>query len=168
MEELLRRHGGRLHACAWRMLGDADTAVEIVHDVFMRLLAKAHELRDPGTVATWLYTTTLNHCRDHLRRAATRMFRDSAPLHETHPDLAPGPHDRIERSDRDRLVREALDALPEDLRATVTLRFASGLSYGEIAEVQGCAPGTVASRLHRALQRLGETLRAAGLTREAL
>ena len=68
--------------------------------------------------------------------------------------------------ERDARVRCALEALSSDLREVIALRFASGLSYPEIAAILGCAEGTVASRLHRGLVRLGAHLRASGFTPE--
>ena len=82
------------------------------------------------------------------------------------PDHSPTPHERAERLDRDERLGRALGTLPADMREVIALRYASGLSYQEIAALQGCAEGTVASRLHRALERLGATLEASGVTRE--
>ena len=89
------------------------------------------------------------------------------PLAADMPDHLPDPHQLLVRRDRDAWLRRALDTLPNDMREVIALRFASGLSYIEIAEVLGCATGTVASKLHRALARLGDELRASGFTQES-
>jgi len=62
-------------------------------------------------------------------------------------------------ADRDRLLEQALMALPFQMREVVVLKYREGLSYDEISRALGCAPGTVASRLNRALAALEEKLR---------
>lgn len=166
--ELVRRHGGRVHACALRVLGNSATAEEIVQDVFSKLFRDGHAFRQESSLGTWLYAVTLNRCRNVLRRASFRAAVDAKPLVIDLPDESPDPHQLLEQRDRQERLRKAMGRLPEEMREVVALRFASGLSYDEIAEIIGCASGTVASRLHRAVHRLGAELRAAGLTRESV
>lgn len=165
--ELVRRHGGRLLACAHRVVGDAGAAEEIVQDAFDQLFRTGGALRHECTLGTWLYTVALNRCRDTLRRASFAAVMNVQPLDLDMPDRSPDPHQLAEQSERDVRLQSALDALPSDMREVIALRFASGLSYREIADVQRCAEGTVASRLHRALERLGTSLQAGGFTRES-
>ena len=164
--KLVRRHGGRLYACAYRVVGDAGAAEEIVQDAFDQLFRRGAELRRESALSTWLYVVVLNRCRDTLRRPPFANARSVQPLDNHMADHSPTPHERAERLDRDERLRRALGTLPSDLREVIALRYASGLSYQEIATLQGCAAGTVASRLHRALERLGATLEARGFTRE--
>jgi RNA polymerase sigma-70 factor (ECF subfamily) len=164
--ELVRRHGGRLYACAFRVLGDAGAAEEIVQDAFDQLFRRGAELRRESALSTWLYSVALNRCRDTLRRPSFSNTRSVQPLDPDMPDRSPNTHELAERRDRDERLRSALSTLSADMREVIALRFASGLSYQEIAALQGCAEGTVASRLHRALERLGTSLQALGFTRE--
>jgi RNA polymerase sigma-70 factor, ECF subfamily len=164
--ELVRRHGGRLHACALRIVGDAGTAEEVVQDALTQLFLKAKTLRRDSRLSTWLYAVVVNRCRDTLRRSSFRLAMDVQPLTADMPAPLTDPHTALARREREAGVRCALEKLSPELREVVALRFASGLSYPEIADVLGCAEGTVASRLHRALARLGAQLRAIGFTQE--
>jgi RNA polymerase sigma-70 factor, ECF subfamily len=67
----------------------------------------------------------------------------------------------LEHADRERreIIHQAMMELSPKLRAVVALKYLEGLSYEEIAEALECAPGTVASRLSRALQQLEARLR---------
>ncbi|WP_395143952.1 RNA polymerase sigma factor [Armatimonas sp.] len=90
----------------------------------------------------------MNICRDEQRRRQ-RVQRLTV---EPQPEVAsPDFHSRRE-------LHEAIESLPENLRAPILLRFFEGLSYEEIATVLGCPPGTVATRLHRGLKRLATCL----------
>ena len=164
--ELVRRHGGRLHACALRILGDEGATEEVVQDAFDQLFRRARQLRRESLMSTWLHAVVVNRCRDTMRRSSFRQAMNVQPLAPDMPDLSPDAHHAVVQRDRDARLRCALDALSSDYREVIALRFASGLSYPEIATVLGCAEGTVASRLHRALVRLGTQLRASGFTRE--
>ena len=166
--DLVRRHAGRVYACALRMLGDTATAEEVVQDVFTKLLRDGQSFRHESALGTWLYAVTLNRCRNVLRQASFRAASDAQPLATELRDESPDPHQLLEQRERRDRLRHAIAQLSEDMREVIVLRFASGLSYDEMAEIIGCASGTVASRLHRALHRLGVTLRAAGLTRESV
>ena len=57
------------------------------------------------------------------------------------------------------VVDAAMQALPEELRAALTLRELEGLSYDDIAEVLGCPVGTVRSRIFRAREAIDERVR---------
>jgi RNA polymerase sigma-70 factor (ECF subfamily) len=168
MRRLVERHGGRLYACALRMLGDAGAAEEIVQDAFATLVRTGSQFRHGSSIGTWLYTVTMNRCRDARRRAAFGAAAVTAPVDDTMPDAGPGPLELTQARDREERLRAAIARLPDEMREVIVLRFASGRSYEEIAQLVGCATGTIASRIHRALQRLGDELRATGLTRESL
>ena len=69
------------------------------------------------------------------------------------------PADEAQADETRRRIRAAVDALPEDLRSVLLLAYYQGLSYRETAEAVGIPLGTVKSRMHTALKRLGLALR---------
>lgn len=90
---------------------------------------------------------TVNICRDELRRRQRRQKRLLEP--------EPPPTDSFIAR---RELHEAIESLPENLRAPILLRYFHELSYDEIAETLDCPTGTVATRLHRGLKRLEKCL----------
>ncbi len=120
---------------------DADTADDLVQDTLVRALRSEH-LFHGGEVRSWLYTILTNLNRNRLRSLARRPAMSSIEDHDA-PDLA-GP----EAGSRD--IERALAALVEDQRTALLLVVLEGLSYREVAEVQGVPIGTVMSRLARA------------------
>lgn len=164
MRGLVQRHGPRVRACALRLLDDEFTADEVVQDVFTIMLRAAPGFRHDANLGTWLYAIALNRCRNVIaRRRSTAV-----PMDASVADTTPDPHMQVEAIERQERLSKALAVLPDEMREVIVLRFAGGRSYDEIAEIHGCSPGTVASRIHRALRRLGAELRASGLTRENL
>jgi RNA polymerase sigma factor (sigma-70 family) len=83
-------------------------------------------------------------------------------------NVAPTASRKVELAELRAHVADALAGLPQEMREVIALRFEGDLEYREIAAVMACSPGLVASRLHRGLKRLGQLLRARGLTEEAL
>jgi RNA polymerase sigma-70 factor (ECF subfamily) len=120
---------------------DAETADDLVQDTLVRALRSEH-LFHGGDIRSWLYTILTNLNRNRLRtlsrRPALASFEDADA-----PDAA-GP----EAGGRD--IERALAALADDQRSALLLVVLEGLSYREVAEVQGVPIGTVMSRLARA------------------
>ena len=120
---------------------NADTADDLVQDTLVRALRSEH-LFHGGDVRAWLYTILTNLNRNRLRSLARRPVL--TPIEDNDaPDLA-GP----EAGGRD--IERALATLVDDQRAALLLVVLEGLSYREVAEVQGVPIGTVMSRLARA------------------
>jgi RNA polymerase sigma factor (sigma-70 family) len=168
MRQLVQRHASRLHACAYRMLGDASLAEEVVQDVFAAMARGGAAFRRDAALGTWLHAIAVNRCRTIRKRRSFVTERNAEPLDVHHADPAAGAHDHLEAEERNARLTRAVAALPADMREVIVLRFAGGRSYDEIAQIHGCAPGTVASRLHRALRRLADELGVSGLTRESI
>jgi RNA polymerase sigma-70 factor (ECF subfamily) len=120
---------------------DADLADDLVQDTLVRALRSEH-LFHSGDVRAWMYTILANLNRNRLRSLARRPAMSSIEENDA-PDLA-GP----EAGGRD--IERALALLVEDQRQALLLVVLEGLSYREVADVQGVPIGTVMSRLARA------------------
>ena len=120
---------------------NSDAADDLVQDTLVRALRSEH-LFHGGDMRSWLYTILTNLNRNRLRSLARRPML--LPIEDNDaPDMA-GP----EAGGRD--IERALATLVEDQRAALLLVVLEGLSYREVAEVQGVPIGTVMSRLARA------------------
>jgi len=154
-EELLyRRHQAAMYRFALRMTGNTWAAEEIVQDVFMTLM------RDPkkydatrGALGAFLYGVARNRVMKHLERLPREI-----PLEEKNEDGtgsgivlqdASTPAMWLEKRERVRQVRDAVQELPVEFREAVVLCELEELSYEEAAQMAGCPIGTIRSRLHR-------------------
>ena len=120
---------------------DADVADDLVQDTLVRALRSEH-LFHGGEVRSWLYTILTNLNRNRLRSLARRPML--LPLDDNDTTDLTGP----EAGGRD--IERALGTLVEDQRSALLLVVLEGLTYREVAEVQGVPIGTVMSRLARA------------------
>ncbi len=129
----LRRYGRALTR-------DAETADDLVQDTLVRALRSEH-LFHGGDVRSWLYTILTNLNRNRLRSLARRPML--TPIEDNDAPSA-GP----EAGGRD--IERALALLVDEQRTALLLVVLEGLTYREVAEVQGVPIGTVMSRLARA------------------
>ncbi|GAB7044117.1 MULTISPECIES: RNA polymerase sigma factor [Catenuloplanes] len=144
---LAGRHLAGMRATAIALLGYGADAEDAVQDALLTGLDRLGQLRDPDAAGSWLNAIVRNNARLRLR-AATR----TVPVADPEPLLPAGaagrPDDALERAGRRDWVRHAVDALPEQIRETVLLRYFTDFSsYRQIAEVCGVPVGTVRSRL---------------------
>jgi len=150
----------RLYNVAYRLVGDHAQTEDILQEVFLKVHRAADQLdpeRDPGP---WLATVTRNACRERWRRAGRRVdnrahsLDNGAVFHETLAAEGDGPEDQTLRSERSRVVAQALMKLPGRLREVVVLRDYHGMPHDEIADVVGARSATVRKRYSRALSEL--------------
>lgn len=120
---------------------DTETADDLVQDTLVRALRSEH-LFHGGDIRSWLFTILTNLNRNRLRSLARRPLTSS--IEDGDAADSPGP----EAGGRD--IERALTMLVEDQRQALLLVVLEGLSYREVAEVQGVPVGTVMSRLARA------------------
>jgi RNA polymerase sigma-70 factor (ECF subfamily) len=152
MDGLVARYYHRLYRFAYRMLNDPGAAEDAAQDALLRAYAGAGRFRPDGRFSTWILTIAANLCRSELRR---RSRRTECAWEEAAEIAAPGSVEgAVLRRLQDEEVVRALNRLSPDHRMVLVLFYFEGLSHQEIAEVCGCALGTVKSRLHYALARL--------------
>jgi RNA polymerase sigma-70 factor (ECF subfamily) len=140
---------------------------DAVQEAFLRLWRFRDALPEGAGLRPWIYRVVVNACyssaRSETRHSARRASEDA--LDAVHTNEA-SPEDVQENHDRALLVRQAILALPAELRAPLVLRYYAGLSEREIATAIRRRPGTVKSRLHEARRLLANDGRLAHLAVE--
>jgi RNA polymerase sigma-70 factor (ECF subfamily) len=157
-DELLRRHDSRMRGLAYRLMADRHRMDDALQEAYLKAYKALPRFRAGSDFGTWLYRITYNACIDELRK---RKRSPLATADQIDPESSsPGPERVVSAAET---VRGALAELPVDQRVTVVLVDGEGFDHREAAKILGVAPGTVASRLHRAraaLRRvLGEEVR---------
>jgi len=138
-------------------VGDSLQAQDVLQNVFFKVFRGLRSFRFQSSLSTWIYRIARNECWNHNRRWGVAHVPLKAILDCSEEiDTRPSPDDREARKT---ILNNAVKQLPFKMREVVLLRYVEGLSYEEISRVLGCAPGTVASRLNRALAELEERLR---------
>jgi RNA polymerase sigma-70 factor (ECF subfamily) len=145
---LADRHLDSSYSLAHAILGQRSDAEDATHDAFMTAWRKWSTLRDPALFEHWFDRILVNTCRNRLQHASRWRTRDlSSDMQLMASDAYRATHDRS-------LLWPALARLEPDQRVVVALRFYRDLSVDQIAARLDLRPGTVKSRLHRALRSL--------------
>lgn len=145
---------------AYGTLKSESDAMDVSQEVFIRVIRNIKKLENlnEAQLKSWLYRVTVNLCIDGKRRSKHEVVADELPETGVTSDEELPEAAALNREQK-RLVREAVDALPDIYRETVTLHYFSGLAYEEIAALQGVSEGTIKSRMSRAKARLLEALK---------
>ena len=151
-EELVRQFLPAVHRLAWHLVRDAPTAEDVTQDTFLSAYRAIGRFRIGEMFSTWIFRIARNRSIDALRRRRPALELFAANVPSVPPD------DPATRA----WLREAIDALPRELRETFLLVEVLGFSYPETAKVMGVPGGTVKSRMHRARRALVADLEAEG------
>lgn len=160
---LVRRYERVALSIAFSVLGNADSASDIVQDAFLRAWERIGDLKEPAHFATWLCGIARNLAIDTRRRGrfiktADESTMDAAAAIGGDRDGLSNPLDELARRERHELVAAALQSLDEITRPAVILRYYDGLSSKQIGEILQLSPAAVDMRLSRARQQLKTVL----------
>jgi len=160
------RYQERVYRLVCRFTGDAETARDLVQDIFLKVYRAAGSYTPDAGVFTWLYRITANHCINFVQS------RKRDPLYAADEDTAATPavlsavsqtanqEASLEQQERARMVRRALDSLPPRQKIAITLLRFEGLSYKEISRILECSVSAVESLIFRGMETLKQILAA--------
>jgi RNA polymerase sigma-70 factor (ECF subfamily) len=162
-ELLYERHSREVWALVYARWMNADTALDITQETFLRLWKQMEGGEAILNPRAWLLRVARNLAEDHAKSA----FRKNG----THPPQTmngvqahqPAPLEYLEREETFAQLRAVLEQMPKADREVLTLRYALDYETGEIAELLSINATAVHMRLSRARQRLAERLRANGV-----
>jgi len=152
MESLYEAHRSMVYAVGLGVCGNGPDADEVMQETFMRAFRSLAAWRGEGKFSTWLYSIAFRTALNWRRRFFPR------PPPSRPPEEVPDPGDAAMEAESAEALKRAIGRLPPQQRIVLTLRHVRGLGLAEIAELQGCALGTVKSNLHHAIARMKETL----------
>lgn len=169
LDNLMERHGQRLFAYLLRQLPESE-AEDCAQETFVRIYLNRAKFRPGAKFSTWLYTIATNLARDCQRRktrhpqismeVAGDREGGGRTLRETMADGAATPAEALMAGERSAQVRQAVQALPEELREALLLYEYENLAQAEIAQILHCTPKAVETRIYRARNLLRQSLAA--------
>jgi RNA polymerase sigma-70 factor (ECF subfamily) len=160
-EILMRRYNQRLFRVTRGILADDAEAEDVTQDAYVKAFRELAKFRGEASFSTWL---TRIACHEALARARKR--RRLVPIDGIDGGGGPpdppsrdfGPDRELENRELQTVLREAVEVLPDPLRAVFCLREIEGLSTEETADALGLTVENARVRLHRAKRSLRQTL----------
>jgi len=164
---LVSKYQRKLARLLSRLIRDPAEVEDVAQETFIKAYRALGNFRGESAFYTWLYRIGINTAKNYLvsqgRRAPTQTEFDSEEAEgfddgELLRDINT-PERLLMTKQIGETVNAAMAALPEDLRAAITLREIEGMSYDDIAQVMDCPIGTVRSRIFRAREAVAEKLK---------
>ncbi len=164
--QLVRRNIRKVHALAYRFLGDNTQAEDIAQEAFLRVYLTAQRYKPAAKFGTWLYRIVANLCFNALRSRRRGRFlwtqrpEDDQVLRRDVPETrSQPPGDALGDEELKVKVTEAIEKLPENQKLAIILSKYEEKSYDQIAAVLDCSIMAVKSLLSRARENLRNSLR---------
>lgn len=153
--ELVRRYKDRLINFVFQYVGDLEQSEDIVQDTMVKLYVKKHYYKEIAKFSTWIYTIAKNLANTELRKRKRRkttqlshMSREEKQIEL--PAIQPDTGQEVQDEFAHKLIRNAIQQLPEHFKTVIILRDVQELSYDEISNIVDVPLGTVKSRINRA------------------
>src|ERR671910_46694 len=154
--QLVLRWERPIYALAYRVIGREEDARDVAQETFLRAFRALSGFKGQAKFSSWLYRIALNLCRDWIRRerrAPVSQAPEGVDLAELVSEQGPveSIEDLVARNDMSRTVARAMQELPEEQRTAIILKEYHGMTFQEIADLQGCPLSTVKTRLYQGL-----------------
>lgn len=150
-DTLYRLYHPRLSRFLAHMLRQGDVLEEVLNDTMLVVWQRADSFDGRSKLSTWIFGIAYRKALKALSRQDLPVDGDEA---EEAVDTAPGPEQYLSQGQLRGRLRGAMAELSPDHRAVVELCYFHDMAYGEIAEVVGCPPETVKTRMFYARKRL--------------
>ena len=149
-----------------RYIRDPFEAQDVAQETFIKAYRALASFRGESAFYTWIYRIAINTAKNHIASRARRpsdgdIDVESAEQFETGYSLRDNetPEGVVLTEELARVIQQALDELPDELREAISLREFEGLSYDEIAVAMNCPVGTVRSRIFRAREAIDRKMK---------
>lgn len=162
---LVIRHQNKVMNIVARYVKNSGDVADVTQEAFIKAYRALPNFRGESAFYTWLYRIAVNSAKNYLTSQSRKPPARDVDAQEA--DFYDGSDALKENASPERtLLSEelqtklfsAIDSLPDDLRAAITLREIEGLSYEEIAAVMECPVGTVRSRIFRAREAIDKVI----------
>ncbi len=164
---LVNKYHRRVARLLTRMVRNQEDIEDVVQETFIKAYRAIGNFRGDSAFYTWIYRIAINTAKNLLvtqgRRPSTlkesndgdsETFEDNAALSNIDT-----PESLYQTKQIGEAVKEAMAALPEELRSAIVMREIDGLSYEEIAAAMDCPIGTVRSRIFRARESIAAKIK---------
>ena len=161
--QLILRWERPIYALAYRVIGREEDARDICQETFLRAYRALPGFKGEAKFSSWVYRIALNLCRDWIRRQRrnpVQQMPDDIDVLEQAAASEPSEsvEDLVARRELSAVVEEAMALLPEEQRTAIILKEYHGMTFQEIADLQGCPLSTVKTRLYQGLSVLRRQL----------
>jgi len=166
---LVERHSRTVYRMAYRMMGNAHDAEDVVQEAFLRAYQKLRQFAGNANFGTWVYRIAANYAIDRLRQRNTEEARREWPSKtgedslEVDPlsqaqDMSPSPEQLARSAQLGERMKAALEELSPAERTAIVMRHWDGCGIEEIAKALKSNSNATKNTVFRAVQKLRRAL----------
>lgn len=156
-EEIIRRYKNGVYSLCLRMIRNNEDAKDLAQDAFFKAYQNLAKYNPEYKFSAWIFKVASNICVDYLRKTKAQTLPYDDKISMPH-DTASAEDIYIHNNNR-RQIEKAIQELPEEYRVLVVLYHKEGLSYEQMCQMLKLPMSKVKNRLHRARNKLKETLK---------
>ncbi len=160
---LVNQYSEKLYWVVRHIVGTHEDTDDVMQNTFLKVWKKLDEFRGDSKISTWLHRVAVNEAIDYLRRQKKHQGDTSDPealrtASSMHTDF----NDQyFDGDDIERLLREAINTLPEAQRVTFTMKYYENMQYSEISQILGTSEGGLKANYHHAVEKVKHYILAA-------
>jgi len=163
---IMKKYKGPLQNLIYKMVSDKNEVEDLIQEVFIKVYNSLKNYSQEYAFSTWIYRIAINNTIDYLRKKKLETFSihsdeeedDDRPKYEI-PDTSYSADAIIILEQRQQIINDAINSLPEKYKKIIELRHKEELSYEEISEILNLPIGTVKAHLFRARELLNKYLK---------
>ena len=163
---LVRKYQARVGNILTRYVRSSGDIPDVTQEVFIKVYKSLPNFRGDSAFYTWLFRITVNTAKNYITSQNRRPPSSDIDAEEADSYDGSGalrdeanPETILHSQEVKKVVLSTIGELPDELKAAITLRELEGLSYDEIAKIEGCPIGTVRSRIFRAREAIDKQLK---------
>jgi RNA polymerase sigma factor (sigma-70 family) len=164
--ELMNRYKKKVEIIVSRLVKKEFDVEDLVQEIFTKAFTSLSTFKSEFSFSTWLYKIATNHCIDHIRKRKISIYSldeelelEEDTVHREIPDWSKTPDYELLRKEKNEIIHQAINSLPEHYRKVIILRHFEDKSYEEIAKELKLPIGTVKVHLFRARELLYKKLK---------
>lgn len=164
--QLMKKYHDQIYNLIYRIVHNKEQVDDLTQETFVKAFASLKSFNEEYAFSTWLYKIATNSSIDYIRKRKLNTFSIDKPIaadesdyHFELPDTTYQPDKSIIQRQRNTLIEEAINQLPEKYKRVIILRHNEERDYSEIAKILKLPIGTVKAHIFRARELLNKYLR---------
>jgi len=157
---LVDKYKNLVFTLVYRLLKNKEEAEEVSQDAFIKAFNSLSRFKGDSKFSTWIYRIAYNSSLDNLKK--NKKYQNDIPINNITENQIGSVEDalsRIEKQEREYVIKQCLSSLPSDESFLVSLYYYEDLSIKEISEVLGLTTSNTKIKLYRSRKRLATILR---------
>lgn len=147
--QLVSLYSEKLYWTARHIVGTHENADDVVQNSFIKVWNNLDDYRGDAKLSTWLHRIVVNESLDYLRKE--KKHSDDTDIEESHGVFA---DEFFDGNEADRLLREAMETLPEAQRTVFAMKYYEDKPYKEISQILGTSEGGLKANYHHAVEKI--------------